>query len=242
MRLRRFETLSSSKLPMTLADNHPAVVQGRPFFRKSANRNDTGRVLKSGMNSRKIGARVVKGKWRGMPIYTLTLEERATCPRSCKMWNSCYGNRMPWAVRYKAGEELEDKIWSEIHVLAVKHKRGFVVRLHVLGDFYSVDYVRIWSALLESYPELHIFGFTAWQPETAIGAAVQNVLNTGHGDQCWIRFSGVSEGLRSVVVYGEESLMESGAILCPAEAGKTSCCGSCGLCWTMTKPVAFMAH
>jgi hypothetical protein len=44
------------------------------------------RVLKDGHQSRKIGKFVTKGKMRGFPIFTLTLEERATCPRSCLAW------------------------------------------------------------------------------------------------------------------------------------------------------------
>ena len=34
---------------------------------------------------------------------------------------------------------------------AVKHVNGFAVRLHNLGDFYSVEYVELWRKLLERH-------------------------------------------------------------------------------------------
>ncbi len=40
----------------------------------------------------KLGKKVTKGIYKGYPIFTLTLEERKTCPRSCKHWNNCYGD------------------------------------------------------------------------------------------------------------------------------------------------------
>ena len=42
---------------------------------------------------------VTKGRWRGYPVFTLTLEERATCPSYCEQWDECYGNNMPFGAR-----------------------------------------------------------------------------------------------------------------------------------------------
>ena len=33
---------------------------------------------------------IKKGEFKGYVIYTLTLEERATCPRECYHWDDCY--------------------------------------------------------------------------------------------------------------------------------------------------------
>jgi hypothetical protein len=96
-----------------------------------------------------------------MPIYTLTLEERASCPLTCKHWRSCYGNGMMVASRVQAGPELEARLEREIEVLDVRHVKGFVVRLHVLGDFYSVEYVELWRRLLRQYSTMRIWGYTA---------------------------------------------------------------------------------
>ena len=56
------------------------------------------RVVKKSTNT-KLGKRVTKGKLAGFPIFTVTLEERATCPRSCIHWDDCYGNNMMNATR-----------------------------------------------------------------------------------------------------------------------------------------------
>ena len=56
---------------------------------------------------------------------------------------------------------MEARLEREIEVLDVRHGGGFVVRLHVLGDFYSVEYVGLWRRLLRQYPTLRVFGYTA---------------------------------------------------------------------------------
>ena len=44
---------------------------------------DAKNILKPGGNNKKLGRKVLKGKWKGAYIYSLTLTERATCPTSC---------------------------------------------------------------------------------------------------------------------------------------------------------------
>ena len=65
------------------------------------------------------------------------------------------------ARRVEAGPELEARLERQIEVLDVRHGGGFVVRFHVLGDFYSVEYVGLWRRLLRQYPTLRVFGYTA---------------------------------------------------------------------------------
>ena len=69
--LRRFEEHTKVGKPYVLAADHPAVVEGRSLFTKPAG-NHSDRILVSGFNSKKIGKRVIKGRWAGMPIFTLT--------------------------------------------------------------------------------------------------------------------------------------------------------------------------
>lgn len=63
----------------------PAIVAGRSIFHAKGVRSvaESGNVLVSGHSNVKIGRDVRKGWARGYWIYTLTLEERATCPRTC---------------------------------------------------------------------------------------------------------------------------------------------------------------
>ena len=102
--LRRFVSILPSDRHVHLGDHHPAVVEGRTLFPSRVEHPDQRpRLLVGGHNSRKIGRQVMKGRWKGFPIFTLTLEERATCPRSCAVWNDCYGNTSNWARRIQFG-------------------------------------------------------------------------------------------------------------------------------------------
>lgn len=228
--------------------DHSAVVNGTSMFPHLVREPIPGEwVLKKGEHNRKIGSRVTKKKWRGFPIYTLTLEERASCPQSCPQWSICYGNHMslPRSYRYRHGSELESQLDNELLILSSdpKSRNGFVVRLHVLGDFYSVEYVRKWESWLKEFPALHLFGFTAWPIGTDIGDAVAD-LRDRHWDRFAIRTSNDVTTNRSAGVIADTSGHEdrSGAFVCPAETGKTDCCGTCGLCWTSDKRVLFVEH
>jgi hypothetical protein len=244
---RRFPKHAKPGNPMVLPDDHPAVVEGRSIFERSANRNDTGTALKPGLYQRKIGKTIVKGKWRGFPIFTLTLEERATCPRSCAEWKNCYGNRSPWSVRQKHGVELMFRLIDELSDLQKKYPKGFCIRLHQLGDFYSVDYVSFWAECLKTFPALHVFGYTARADDDEIGQALRHLIGFN-----WDRFSvrssgGVLSGIPKAIVV--ESPEEAGdKIVCPAMQHKYGkkpddiFCASCALCWSTKKTIVFLKH
>ena len=57
-------------------------------------------MLKRGEQNKKLGDKITKGAWKGMTMYSLTLEERATCPSDCQQWDNCYGDNMPFAHRF----------------------------------------------------------------------------------------------------------------------------------------------
>jgi hypothetical protein len=69
----------SASLP---AHDHPAIMSGRTIFPGTvrAARSSDRWALTRGEHSRKIGDVILKSKWKGFPVFTLTLEERATCP------------------------------------------------------------------------------------------------------------------------------------------------------------------
>lgn len=211
------------------------------MFARSANedKRHKAKILVSGHNSRKIGRLVTKGAMKGFPIYTLTLEERATCPRDCSMWLNCYGNRMPWSLRWPAGRQTEGRIEAELAALQSSHADGFLVRLHVLGDFYSTDYVGLWWRWLEMFPALHVYGYTARSGD--IGAAIA-VLAQRYGQRFAIRSSGgVVAGMPVALTAGHGETVK-GAVVCPVETGKTATCGTCALCWATKKPILFWEH
>lgn len=208
---------------------------------------DSPRLLVSGANNDKVGKAVVKGQWAGMPIYTLTLEERATCPRSCNTWRECYGNAMHWPRRNDARDpDFIGALAAETVTLARQHPDGFVVRLHVLGDFFSVRYVLLWALLLEQLPNLRVFGYTGRRsddpdPESAkIGAAIEALR--GRWSRFAVRTSHTLPGPRRAVVV-EAQTSGDGVLTCPAQLEATATCGTCGLCWSAPdKTIAFIRH
>lgn len=244
--LRRFTDHKPAGKPMELSFAHPAVLDRRTLFPKRVSQPDEAiQLFKSGQNSRKIGSRVTKGKWKGMPIYTLTLEERATCPTVCEHWQDCFGNKMHWPTRWQQGKTLESLIPIQLRALAHKHSKGFVVRLHVLGDFYSPDYAQMWRSQMEQIPQLHVFGYTrrhTIQNSVVITAIIEG-MNNRFPDRWSIRWSGRGGemGTKSITDVTVKGNTPDG-IVCPAQTGRTECCGTCGLCWNSTKPIVFITH
>lgn len=240
--LRRHGTIEPTGRGIVLPAFHQAVRGGRSIFPSRVFApEEVGRVLKSGHQSRKIGAFASKGPRKGWPIFMLTLEERATCPRTCQQWQSCYGNNMQAAERIEPGEALENALIAELAALQDANPRGFMVRLHVLGDFYSEGYVAVWSRALARFPALHLFGFTAHATDSAIGRAVSR-LALDHGwTRAAIRFSGAPHELRAARVV-EHGQGDADAVSCPAQTGGTDCCGTCGLCWQSERSISFGRH
>lgn len=232
----------------SLAVDHPAVVEGRTLFPNRVFEPVRGEaVLKDGASSSKIGGDVLVGRLRGARILTLTLEERATCPRSCAMWRSCYGSGMQFARRWAAGPALERRIVQEL-AAACRAGDPVLVRLHVLGDFYSEPYVDLWREALIRHPSLHVFGFTAWGPETTIGDAVAAVR------ECFprrfaIRHSGRTGAWGAFTIdFPTERKAIGDAVVCPEQRsamagdGRQRHCGSCAVCWQTDRPIVFVEH
>jgi hypothetical protein len=138
--------------------DHHSLVNGTTVFLKTLRSvEEVKTVLKFSSND-KLGKKVVKGVWKDHKFLTLTLEERATCPPSCKHWDDCYGNGMRFADRIKI-EGLMEAI--ERDLAALPKNKMFVIRLHVLGDFFSTEYVEFWDRMVEKFDNIKIFGYTA---------------------------------------------------------------------------------
>jgi hypothetical protein len=238
--LRRFVSIKPKGHRVHLADDHPALVKGQSLFQaRVEDQSERPRLLIDGHNSRKIGKRVMKGRYKGFFIFTLTLEERATCPSSCLEGTTCYGNSMNWARRIKHGRAFEERLWNELADKQAAHPQGFLVRLHILGDFYSTDYANLWAEALEAYPALHIFGYTARDPEGGIGQIICEMLGVWP-ERFHVRFSGFNGPRNGSIVIDDAS--ETQHVVCPAQTGKTDCCATCALCWHSDRTIAFLRH
>lgn len=202
---------------------------------------EAGNLLVSGHNNMKLGRDVRKGKLKGYWIYALSLEERATCPRSCFHWRDCYGNALHMNKRIDHTDPaflpaLADEI---AHLCAVK--RGVQIRLHALGDFFSVEYADFWRVMLEKHSNLSIFGYTAREVGTPIGDAVL-AMHAWFPQRWALRFSNGPHSIMATVSIKTEADCPADAFVCPEQTGKTSCCATCAACWSTTKNVAFLEH
>lgn len=235
---KRHPRFNKGRRIINLGDDHPAIKGMTTIFpTRIFTPKQAVRVLKSGHHSRKVGVKVLKGRWKGMPIFTLTTTERETCPTACREWGSCYGSHMQFAQRIKPGPELEDALAIELGQLQRQHPTGFVVRLHVLGDFYSVEYIQKWHAWLRWFPALRVMGFTAHPRMSLMG----KMLAQPPWSRWAMRFSGSVED-RGAMTFGDGDIIPSQVVMCPAQTDKTESCGTCGFCWNSTRPVGFERH
>lgn len=220
----------------------PADATGTRFPTRVLPVSAMGSILVSGHSNVKIGRDVRKGKLRGYRIFTLSLEERATCPTSCEHWRSCYGNAMPFAKRVDHRDPaFLPALAEEIDMLMRKRWPGVLIRLHALGDFYSVEYVDFWRDMLVKHPRLSVFGYTARQFETPIGERVAR-LHAWFSRRWAVRYSNGPHSLSATVSIKTEADCPANAFVCPEQTGKTRCCATCAACWSTTKNVAFLEH
>lgn len=223
--------------------DHPAIVSGHTTYpsRVRSIPEYDGTVLKPFADNGKLGngtSIITKGKWKGLHGFYLTLEERATCPKSCHHWNDCYGNNMPFAIRFQPSKEFTIRLWNEVANLSLKHRDGIVIRLHVLGDFYSVEYVRLWEDLLKRFPNVRVFGFTARKGKDPISKEIQRVRQA-----YYYRFK-IRQSMPEYVEdsYAAISVPGGNSITCPVQTGKAKSCATCSLCWELERPVHFLTH
>jgi len=237
-----------------LAPDHPAMLENRTLFPTTVvevTEDQPDRLLVSGRNNRKLGETVAKGAFKGYALYGLSLEERATCPDDCAVRDICYGNGMQMARRHRIGDAdvFFDRLGFEIAELLDEHD-GLLVRLHVLGDFLSVEYVAFWADALAENDRLAVYGYTArkttaWGGDE-IGDAIEAVKDQ-YPDRFRIRWSSAvsrPDGAVTISHVPSTPRVEEG-LVCPAQTDATACCASCGLCWegaVRNETIVFMRH
>lgn len=229
----------------------PADATGTRFPTRVLAPSSMRNILVSGHSNIKIGRDARIGKLKGYWIYTLSLEERATCPRSCHHWRSCYGNASPLAKRVDhTAPDFLPRLEAEIEALCSPrqggrggkpHRKGVIIRLHALGDFYSPEYVTFWDRMLRKHANLVIFGYTAWGSGTAIGYTINELINAWPG-RAMLRFSNGGMRSRSTVPIVRAEDCPPGAFVCPEQTGQFEACGKCGACWSTLKNIAFIEH
>jgi hypothetical protein len=211
-------------------------------IRQASENGPDSRPLKDGANNKKLGGRVkarvlASTPYAGAKLMALTLVERATCPTSCLEWTTCFGDGMPFAHRFSADAALLSAVRRQLASLTAKGKRA-CVRLHVLGDFASVRYVKAWGVMLRQFPSLTAFGYSArgagvaTREDAEIWDAIAE-LNREFPDRILIRQSGtIGDGssIWGAVVAEQWSDLPAGVVRCPEQLAEGLSCATCGLC------------
>lgn len=151
---------------------------------------------------------------------------------------------MHFAVRHDhASPEFELALVRNVVRLGREHPRGFVVRLHVLGDFFSVRYVQLWAALLQEVPALNVFGYSArWDCDGDPIALELVKLTIANWERFAMRFSDAPVDECSTVTLEHPIQRPADAVICPEQRQLSESCASCGFCWHSKRRVAFLVH
>lgn len=215
----------------------------RTRYIKSIKAPTASRHFKPGTNNKKIGGPVVtKGRWRGYPVFTSTLEERSTCPVTCEQWNDCYGNNMPFAHRIDHTHRLfYEVLENELATFDYTYPYGYVIRPHILGDFFDESYVRWWGMQVHNRTALHGWGFTHHRRTSELGLLIDELINC---DRFNVRFSDDPVIPNSTKVEDDWDYQPTDEeIVCPEQLGKTNSCANCSLCWEQQeKRIVFLRH
>jgi hypothetical protein len=152
---------------------------------------------------------------------------------------------MPFAKRHQPGPTLLAAIAADLIVLSHRHPAGYVIRLHVLGDFYDVSYVEAWANWLTLHPALRLFGYTHWRHAHPIGRAVSDLVASFSERTAFRRSDAdeVDDPLPPAFTVDRE--IEDpvvGTVFCPEQTGQTASCTTCGLCMNGTTGITFLDH
>ena len=232
---------------MQLDKKHKAIVNASTLYNASKFTirdvtNYSPRVLKLSTNV-KLGKIVKKGKHKGKRILTLTLIERETCTNECEHYLTCYGNNMPFAHRFEVNEAFMLRLESDIEYYVQKYPEGILIRLHVLGDFESIQYIEFWNRMLHTYSSIAIYGYTRnhitskYEHIRALGYKTIAVRNI-HKDRFAIRFSNKLDDDFSA---NSRDITDKG-ITCLAQVKANVSCSDCTLCWASKKQIGFITH
>ena len=176
-------------------------------------------------------------------MYTLTLIERETCTDECEHYKDCFGNNMPFAHRFEVNDAFMSRLESDIHATARLNPNGFLVRLHILGDFESVEYTLFWERMMIHYPNLYVYGYSRNHIDSKY-SHVRDIakelirLRSKYQDRWAVRFSNKLDEEYSA---NSRDITDKG-ITCLAQVKASVSCSDCTLCWSSKKAIGFITH
>lgn len=170
-----------------------------------------------------------------LPSFSLPVI--STCPGKTPFCERhCYGLRGNFNLPNvtEANERRLDaslrQDFVDIIVGEIRQVKAPSFRLHVIGDFYSVEYIEKWIDIANQIPSIVFFGSTrSWRCDFLAVAIkrfrdLENVCMKASVDLTDTRYPH-SCGWRVWSVEGE-------GLTCPHDEGKVANCLACTRCWT----------
>lgn len=165
-----------------------------------------------------------------LPVMTTCPGKTPFCDRYCY---GLKGNFILVNVKEANDRRLDATLkgdFVEIIVGEIRKAKSPAFRIHVIGDFYSVEYIEKWIDITEQLPAVVFFGSTrSWRCDFLAEAmkrfrdlenvylrASVDLTDTTKPDGCgWRLWSVEGEGMN-----------------CPHDVGKAESCFACKRCWT----------
>jgi len=179
--------------------------------------------------------------WNLLPMCTCSPEARRTCGI-----NGCYAVKNALCHGYDMEKNNCLRAWTENTVLSRKHLRKLeklldawlekyhpaLFRVHSSGDFFSIEYARMWKRLAKKHPETRFLAFTK-QFDIVRHVRFYQTENFELVLSGWTGIT-IPEDLRKHyrVAWcddGAETRIPENAIHCPGD------CNHCKACWFLSK-------
>lgn len=195
----------------------------------------------------------------GDGVFATSLRAGATCPGAsswCEV--ACYAKKGRYrfasvikgldARTFTAQTDLpayEAQLREELARLP----DGSTIRGHASGDFFSRDYVMMWSRVARDFPKLNFYFYTrSWNVPGLRGLLegfnrLPNVNVWASTDETMP--AAPKRWNEARLFHTADEAKSEGFTVCPEQTGKRASCSDCGLCWRVkgtTFKLAFIEH
>lgn len=136
---------------------------------------------------------------------------------------------------------LEEKICEYLETI-MDNRIG--IRLHSSGDFFSKEYIDMWTRIVKRYPTVKFWAYTRSWVIPELKKAIKELENN---DNISVYYSW--DETMEVVCCGHkraligEEIESNNVIICPEQYGIVNSCADCGICANnKSKDISFYIH
>lgn len=181
---------------------------------------------------------ISKGNLKLGTLPSFSLPVIVTCPGKTPFCDHyCYGLKGQFtavSIKEKNDKRLDASLeddFADIIVGEIRKAIAPAFRLHVIGDFYTRDYVEKWIEIAERLPTIIFFGSTrSWRCEFMDDALkrLRDLPNV------YIKASvDVADNLEPLTCGWNIWSVEGEGVPCPHDYGLVESCAKCKRCWTL---------